>query len=168
VTLLDVLLAAGCVVLAVLWLSAGRDVLRMRRALTDRAAKALLHDLERDRALEAAQAEVETLRAEQASAQDRQERIADRLAAMSEEELDRFVHVICPRCMGFHDDGTGDTCPRVKRLRKGPSGNVTEVEFWPDGQWDRSAIIWPEDIKGLVREKREADVKPTTLKVITG
>jgi hypothetical protein len=26
------------------------------------------------------------------------------------------------------------------------SGAVESVKFWRDGQWDASAVVWPEDI----------------------
>ncbi len=51
--------------------------------------------------------------------------------------------VPCEWCGGLHQR----ECRRVKRMVFHPSGErVAEVEFWPDGQWDESAIIWPEDV----------------------
>jgi hypothetical protein len=34
----------------------------------------------------------------------------------------------------------------VKRKTFHPNGNLVEVEYWPDGQYDATAIFWPEDI----------------------
>ncbi len=48
----------------------------------------------------------------------------------------------CEWCGGLHQR----ECRRVRRMVYHPSGErVTEVEFWPDGQWDETAIVWPED-----------------------
>jgi hypothetical protein len=49
----------------------------------------------------------------------------------------------CEWCGGLHER----ECRRVKRMVYHPSGErVAEVEFWPDGSWDESAVIWPEDV----------------------
>lgn len=49
----------------------------------------------------------------------------------------------CEWCGGLHQR----ECRRVKRMVFHPSGErVSEIEFWPDGQWDESSIIWPEDV----------------------
>ena len=49
----------------------------------------------------------------------------------------------CQWCGGLHQR----ECRRVRRMVFHPSGErVTEVEFWPDGQWDESAIVYPEDV----------------------
>ena len=47
----------------------------------------------------------------------------------------------CPHCGGLHLRA----CPRVRRLKMYPSGDIEEVEFWPDGQWPSGNIFWPED-----------------------
>lgn len=49
----------------------------------------------------------------------------------------------CEWCGGLHER----KCRRVKRITYHASGErVSEVEFWPDGSWDESAIVWPEDV----------------------
>lgn len=49
----------------------------------------------------------------------------------------------CQWCGGLHQR----ECRRVKRMVYHPSGErLSEVEFWPDGQWDESNTIWPEDV----------------------
>lgn len=51
----------------------------------------------------------------------------------------------CQWCGGLHLR----ECRRVKRMVYHPSGErLSEVEFWADGTWDESAIIWPEDVFG--------------------
>lgn len=48
----------------------------------------------------------------------------------------------CTDCGGVHER----QCPRVKRRCFHPNGNLIEVEYWPDGSWDESSVIWPEDV----------------------
>jgi hypothetical protein len=50
----------------------------------------------------------------------------------------------CRWCGGLHHR----ECPRVKHITYHPSDDrqVREVEFWGDGEWDRSSTVWPEDI----------------------
>jgi hypothetical protein len=47
----------------------------------------------------------------------------------------------CTDCGGIHQR----TCPRVRRKVFHPNGNLIEVEYWRHGQWDESAVIFPED-----------------------
>lgn len=49
----------------------------------------------------------------------------------------------CRWCGGLHQR----ECPRVKHIVFHPNDerSVREVEFWHDGEWDKSSIIWPED-----------------------
>lgn len=49
----------------------------------------------------------------------------------------------CRWCGGLHDRH----CPRVKKIVFHPNDDrqVREVEFWGDGEWNPSGIIWPED-----------------------
>jgi hypothetical protein len=48
----------------------------------------------------------------------------------------------CEDCGGLHSR----KCPRVKRRAFHPNGNLVEVEYWPDGSYDSSTILWPEDL----------------------
>ena len=54
-----------------------------------------------------------------------------------------FETMQCMHCGGAHLRA----CPRVKRLVFGPGSNIQEVEFWEDGSWDTTSIIWPEEIE---------------------
>ena len=47
----------------------------------------------------------------------------------------------CVHCGGVHLRA----CRRVHRVRWHTDGTVLEAEYWPDGQWDESGIVWPED-----------------------
>ena len=47
----------------------------------------------------------------------------------------------CGDCGGIH----ARACPRVKRKVFHPNGNLIEVSYWRHGQWDESAVIFPED-----------------------
>lgn len=54
---------------------------------------------------------------------------------------------ICSFCGGFHHRA----CPRVSSFElyeaKGQTpGGLKQVAFWPEGSWDDSYIVWPEDI----------------------
>lgn len=49
----------------------------------------------------------------------------------------------CEHCGGLHQR----ECGRVKRIVWHPSGErPSEVEYWKDEEWDRSVVIWPEDV----------------------
>jgi hypothetical protein len=51
----------------------------------------------------------------------------------------------CPDCGGIHKRA----CPRIRRqvwVGAGSAvGTRTEVEYWRQGQWDESVVIWPEE-----------------------
>lgn len=61
-----------------------------------------------------------------------------------EELRKRFEVEACRWCGGLHQR----ECPRVKHIIYNPADerSVREVEFWADGQWDRSGVLWPEDV----------------------
>lgn len=50
----------------------------------------------------------------------------------------------CRWCGGLHHR----ECPRIKHITFHPTDDRTirEVEFWADGEWDRTSVIWPEDV----------------------
>jgi len=48
----------------------------------------------------------------------------------------------CVQCGGWHLRA----CRRVKRIVMRNAEEISEVEFWPDGYWDKTGIIWPEDV----------------------
>lgn len=54
-----------------------------------------------------------------------------------------FEAMQCVHCGGAHLRA----CPRVKRMAFSNSNNIQEVEFWADGEWDTTSIIWPEEIE---------------------
>jgi hypothetical protein len=56
----------------------------------------------------------------------------------------RFEHEACEWCGGLHQR----ECPRIKHIIYNPSDQrqVREVEFWNDSEWDRSSVLWPEDL----------------------
>lgn len=47
----------------------------------------------------------------------------------------------CVHCGGVHLRA----CRRLKAVKWHADGTVLEAEYWPDGDWDESSIIWPED-----------------------
>lgn len=64
-------------------------------------------------------------------------------ANLQQDMVDRFRNGEgCDDCGGIHRR----TCPRVKRKCFHPNGNVIEVEYWPDGSYDASNVLWPEDL----------------------
>lgn len=60
------------------------------------------------------------------------------------ELLERFATEGCRWCGGLHQR----ECPRIKHIVYNPSDerSVREVEFWADSEWDRSGVLWPEDL----------------------
>lgn len=48
----------------------------------------------------------------------------------------------CVHCGGLHLRA----CRRVRRIIMRNAEEISEVEFWPDGSWDATGIIWPEDV----------------------
>jgi hypothetical protein len=65
----------------------------------------------------------------------------------TEEELEGYRDQFsreqaCKHCGGLHLRA----CPRVRRLVMRNRDEISEVEFWPDGKWDDSMIVWPEDV----------------------
>lgn len=50
----------------------------------------------------------------------------------------------CRWCGGLHQR----ECGRVKKIIFHPTteDQIREIEFWADGEWDKSSVIWPEDI----------------------
>jgi hypothetical protein len=62
----------------------------------------------------------------------------------SDEQLTfaEFEGMRCAHCGGAHLRA----CPRVKRMIFHTSGALNEIEFWADGQWDKTNVAWPEEI----------------------
>lgn len=52
------------------------------------------------------------------------------------------AHEECAWCGGIHQG----MCPRVKKIVYHPTDDrqVREVEFWPE--WDKSRVVFPEDV----------------------
>lgn len=49
---------------------------------------------------------------------------------------------VCSHCGGRHTRA----CPRVRRMEFHPNGALASVEFWAEGKWSDSEIIWQEDL----------------------
>lgn len=47
----------------------------------------------------------------------------------------------CIHCGGIHLRA----CRRVRHAKYHVDGTLLEVWYWPDGKWDESEIVWPED-----------------------
>jgi predicted oxidoreductase len=65
----------------------------------------------------------------------------------TEEELNGYREQFaqeqaCKHCGGLHLRA----CPRIRRLVMRNREEISEVEFWRDGQWDSSMVVWPEDV----------------------
>lgn len=56
----------------------------------------------------------------------------------------RFQSQSCRWCGGLHQQ----ECPRIRRVVYNPSDSreVREIEFWSDGEWDKSSVLFPEDV----------------------
>jgi hypothetical protein len=48
----------------------------------------------------------------------------------------------CQHCGGRH----ARACPRVRKMQWHPNASLAAVEFWPDGDWDETKVIWPEQL----------------------
>ncbi|HEV2355818.1 MAG TPA: hypothetical protein VGR89_16330 [Puia sp.] len=50
----------------------------------------------------------------------------------------------CEWCGGLHHK----QCPRIRHIIYHPSDptKINEIEFWRDGEWDRSGVLYPEDV----------------------
>lgn len=64
---------------------------------------------------------------------------------------DDFLKQQCAHCGGSHLRA----CPRVKRMQFSQDGKLVEIEFWADGKWDQSNVLWPEDDR--VRKEEISD-----------
>ena len=60
----------------------------------------------------------------------------------SQISFNEFESLRCSHCGGAHLRA----CPRVKRMLFHATGSLNEIEFWQDGQWDTSNVLWPESI----------------------
>jgi hypothetical protein len=81
-------------------------------------------------------------------------RVANRIILISEDDgLDertkaelraKFENEACRWCGGLHQR----ECPRIRHIIYNPSDirEIREVEFWADSEWDRSTVLWPEDL----------------------
>jgi hypothetical protein len=47
----------------------------------------------------------------------------------------------CLHCGGIHLRA----CRRVRSITWNADGSVASAEYWKDGQWDESGIVWPDD-----------------------
>lgn len=60
-----------------------------------------------------------------------------------------LVDVVCVHCAGLHDQVVRlhqqrQPCPRVRKIAW--HGNeISEVDYWPDGRWDTTHIIFQRD-----------------------
>lgn len=56
-----------------------------------------------------------------------------------------FADHACKACGGLHTEtiGTPGACPRIRRVVYDNHGNVTEMDFWPEGEWSRDGILFP-------------------------
>lgn len=61
----------------------------------------------------------------------------------------------CIHCGGLHLRA----CPRVKRLVWRNNEEIAEVEFWADGKWPQTGIIWPEDAYEEDEQETEQEIE---------
>lgn len=54
--------------------------------------------------------------------------------------------VLTHNCGGVHPRA----CPRVKRIAYGENRQITEVEYWPDGSWPTSDVVFPDGPEMMV------------------
>ena len=190
-TQLDVILAAACLALVILWVHAEIIVQRQTAAVreaTTNSQQASVALGQAKSALEQAAVAIDASTAERQAAEARAEaaerKLSDRdqrterLALLTDDERAALVQSRCQYCGSSHPRYSLSAlasydqraCPRVSRFRFGPSGNVTEVEFRPT--WDESEVIWPDEIASAGAEAeartRQGKREERPLKVITG
>lgn len=51
---------------------------------------------------------------------------------------------LCLHCGGIHVR----SCPRIKR-QAFSGGNLIEAEYWPDRDWPKTGIVWPDEIPDI-------------------
>jgi hypothetical protein len=61
-----------------------------------------------------------------------------------------FAEQQCTHCGGVHLR----SCPRVKRMIF-DKNQLVEVEFFENGQWDETNVLWPEDDRVVKEEINE-------------
>lgn len=59
------------------------------------------------------------------------------------------VDTVCVHCAGIHAQVVRlhqqrQPCPRVRRI-SWHGNEISEVEYWPDGRWDTSRIVFQDD-----------------------
>jgi hypothetical protein len=62
-----------------------------------------------------------------------------------EEALKRAKDEACRLCGGLHAAPDSPACPRVRTFELNPDGKVIKGEFWQDGQFDASRILFVAD-----------------------
>ncbi len=67
--------------------------------------------------------------------------LRDRLLNLDENRITLYERSRCPHCQAMHDS----YCGRVKRLVFHGT-EIAEVEFWADGEWDDSNVIYPSQV----------------------
>lgn len=76
--------------------------------------------------------------------------LEERAALKASGIFDERPGSLCSDCGGYH---LRKACPRIRRevfVGQGAAAGVrTEVEYWQDGHWDNSEIIFPEDVFDL-------------------
>jgi hypothetical protein len=66
------------------------------------------------------------------------------------DRMGAYVDVVCVHCAGLHDrvirlHQQRQPCPRVRRIEF--HGNeISSVEYWPEGRWDDSRVIYPHHV----------------------
>lgn len=170
----DVVLGSACLALVVFWVRAERAAQHLRvrldaatadarraSALEGAVVNARLAVEQAQAALEDSDRERQAALAEAAEARRRADGVEERrrrLALLTDEERAALLATRCQYCGGSHPRYALSTvtpadqraCPRLRRLRLGPGGNVTEAEFRED--WDQGEVIWPDEIAAFGAE----------------
>lgn len=51
----------------------------------------------------------------------------------------------CTLCGGLHAAPNTPACPRIRTFELNPDGKVVKGEFWQDGYWDSSRVLFIAD-----------------------
>jgi hypothetical protein len=61
----------------------------------------------------------------------------------------------CTLCGGIHAAPNSPACPRIRTFELNPDGRVVKGEFWRDGEFDASRILFVADAMDDSEEKPE-------------
>ena len=78
-----------------------------------------------------------------------------RLTEDERKEAQAAAKDACQLCGGIHAAPNSPACPRIRTFELNPDGRVVKGEFWRDGEFDASRILFVADAMDDSEEKPE-------------